>query len=424
MVSKRRVVITGMGVLSPIGQDLAAYWQALCAGQSGVRPLESVDTSLLPFSFAGQVVGFDARKILPKSQLRGLKVMARTVQLGVCAAELALAHARVDSSTLDPERFGVTYGSGMIATELDDIAYAAEASVNCQPGAVSLRSWGEKGIPAIQPLWMLKYLPNMPACHVSIMHNAQGPNNSITESDVASLLALGESYNILRRDGADFFLVGGAESKLNPLSLSRLALFMHGSRRNAEPARACRPFDRQRDGAVVGEGAAVVALEELSHAQRRGATIYAEMVGYGAAFDRRRDGSGLARAIRTALRQADITPDQIGHINAHGLSTPQADIWESRAITEVFGQPTPPVFAPKGHFGNVGAGGSVLELIASLLALHHQQLPATLNYEYPDPQCPVRVAAGSPQPLTSPYMLKIAFTDIGQCGAVVLRRWE
>lgn len=424
MVTKRRVVITGLGVLSPIGLDLDTFWQALSTGQSGVRPLESVDTSLLPFSFAGQVVGFDAKTILPKAQWRGLKVMARTVQLGVCAAELALAHARVDSSTLDPLRFGVTYGSGMIATELDDIAYAAAASVNCQPGSVSLRSWGEKGLPAIQPLWMLKYLPNMPACHVSIMHNAQGPNNSITESDVASLLALGESYNILRRDHADFFLVGGAESKLNPLSLSRLALFLRGSRRNDDPTRACRPFDRDRDGSVVGEGAAVIALEDLTHAQRRGATIYAEMVGFGAAFDRRRDGTGLARAIRTALQQANITPEQIGHINAHGLSTLESDIWESQALREVFGTHTPPVFAPKSHFGNVGAGGSLLELVGSLLALQHQQLPGTLNYQTPDPQCPIRVAVGQPQPLTSPYLLKVSFTDIGQCGAVVLRRWE
>src|SRR5262249_42890294 len=158
---------------------------------------------------------------------------------------------------------------------------------------VDLDKWGDLGLPVIQPLWMLKYLPNMLACHVAIFHNAQGPNNSITESEVASLLALGEAYRILVRDQADFFLVGGAESKLNPLSLVRQCLFGHLSRRNDAPEKACRPFDRDRDGLVLGEGAGVFAVEELEHARRRGARIYAELVGFGAAFDRQRNGDGL-----------------------------------------------------------------------------------------------------------------------------------
>src|SRR5436305_2475854 len=167
------------------------------------------------------------------------------------------------------------------------------------------------------PLWMLKSLPNMLACHVSILHNAQGPNNTITETDVASLLALGEAYRILGRDQSDFFLVGGGESKLNPLSLVRQCLFQPLSRRNDAPEKASRPFDRGRDGMVLGEGAGVLVVEELEHARRRGAEIYAELVGFGAAFDRKLNGEGLARAIRAALADAGIGPEDVDHVNAH-----------------------------------------------------------------------------------------------------------
>ncbi|HEY7309403.1 MAG TPA: beta-ketoacyl-[acyl-carrier-protein] synthase family protein, partial [Gemmataceae bacterium] len=268
--------------------------------------------------------------------------------------------------------------------------------------------------------------PNMLACHVSILHDARGPNNSITESDVASLLALGEAYRILVRDQADFFLVGGAESKLNPLSMVRQCLFEHLSRRNEEPERACRPFDRERDGLVLGEGAGVFVVEELEHARRRGAKIYGEIVGFGAAFDPTLKGDGLARAIRAALNDSGIGPEEVDHVNAHGLATKDSDAWEARNIREVFGDgpAAAPVFAPKSYIGNLGAGGSTTELAASLLALEHGHLPPTLNYERPDPDCPVTVLAGQPRPIARPYVVKVSFTQMGQCAALVVRRWE
>src|SRR5581483_9027940 len=200
------------------------------------------------------------------------------------------------------------------------------------------------------------YLPNMLASHVSILHDAQGPNNTITENDVASLLAMGEAYRILVRDQADFFLVGGAESKINPLSMARQCLFEPLSRQNDQPEKACRPFDRRRNGIVLGEGAAVLVLEELEHARRRGARIYAEVVGFGAAFDRQKTGAGLARAIRAALADAGLGPQDIGYINANGLSSVEADAWEARGLQEVFGdlrEPVP-VFAAKSYLGNLG----------------------------------------------------------------------
>jgi 3-oxoacyl-[acyl-carrier-protein] synthase II len=266
----------------------------------------------------------------------------------------------------------------------------------------------------------------MLACHVSILHNAQGPNNSITESDVASLLALGEAYRLVGRDAADFFLVGGAESKINPLSMVRQCLFEPLSKRNGAPEKACRPFDRRRDGLVVGEGAAVLVLEDLEHARRRGARVYAEVVGFGAAFDRQKSGAGLARAVRAALADAGLGPEDVGCINANGLSSVEADAWEARGLQEVFGnlrEPVP-VFAPKSYLGNLGAGSGTTELAASVVALGHGAVPGTLNYEEPDPACPVHVATGEPRPLKRPHVLKVNFTTMGQCAAVVVKKWE
>jgi 3-oxoacyl-[acyl-carrier-protein] synthase II len=305
---------------------------------------------------------------------------------------------------------------------LEEIGMAAQVSANCQPGLVDLERWGQQGLASMPPLWMLKYLPNMLACHVSILHNAQGPNNTITENDVAGLLALGEAVRILRRDMSDFFLVGAADSKINPLSLVRHTLFEPFTRRNDAPEKACRPFDRRRDGIVPGEGATVFAVEELEHARKRGARIYAEIVGCGAAFDRDRSGKGMARAMKAALDQAGIQPGDIDHINAHGSSAVEPDIWEARALQQVFGRDKTPVLAVKSYIGNLNAGCSLTEMAASVLALDSDLVPATLNYEEPDPACPLMVIAGEPRPLQRPYALKVSYTELGQCAAVVLRK--
>jgi 3-oxoacyl-[acyl-carrier-protein] synthase II len=424
--SSRRAVLTGAGLITPVGQDVGSFWAALREGRSGVRPIRTFDTSGLPVHFAGEIADFDAKNFVDKKDRRSLKVMARTIQLAVAGAQRALDDGKVDKTKLDPTRFGVEFGAGLIASELPELVDAARASANCEPGKVDLEKWGEAGLPAIQPLWMLKYLPNMLACHISILHDAQGPNNSITENDAAGLLAMGEAYRILQRDGADFFLVGGAESKMNPLSLARQCLFEPLSHRNEEPEKACRPFDRRRDGIVLGEGAGVFVLEDLGHAQKRGARVYAEVVGFGAAFDRKMTGDGVARAVRAALADAGIGPEEVDHVNAHGLSTRESDTAEARGLQAVFGgcrEPVP-VLAPKSYLGNLGAGGSTTELAASVLALSEGLLPPTLNYEEPDPDCPVAVAAGSPRPVTRRHVVKVSFTQMGQCAALVLRRWQ
>jgi 3-oxoacyl-[acyl-carrier-protein] synthase II len=432
--SSRRAVVTGLGVISPIGKDPASFWNALRQGQSGIRPIRAFDTSALPVRFAGEIADFDANQFVEKKDRKSLRVMARTIKLAIAAAQRALDDSRVDKESLDPTRFGVEFGSGLIASELEELGEAALVSTNCQPGSVDLLKWGEAGIPNITPLWMLKYLPNMLASHVSILHNAQGPNNTITANDVAGLQALGEAYRIIDRDQADFLLVGGAESKINPLSMVRQCLFEALSCRNEAPERACRPFDRQRDGIVLGEGSAVFVVEELEHARRRGARIYGEVVGFAAGFEPQlpgkgpssRSGSTLARVIRNALAEAGIGPEDIDHVNAHGLSTADSDPWEAHALQEVFGRCSPPVpvFAAKSYFGNLGAGASTIELAASLLGLEHGLVPATLNYEEPDPACPVAVTTGTPRLATRPHVLKISCTLLGQCAALVYRRWN
>jgi len=434
--TSRRTVVTGIGVLSAIGHDNASFWSALQSGRCGIKPIQAFDVTALPVRIAGEVRPFDARNYVEKNQRKSLLIMARTIQLGVAASKLALDDSRIDKTKLDPKRFGVEFGAGLIATELDELADAALLSASVGK-KVDLDKWGSASMEAIPPKWMLKYLPNMPACHVSIFHDAQGPNNTITENDVASLLALGEAHRILARDQADFFIVGGAESRINPLSMVRQCLFDALSRRNDAPEKACRPFDRRRDGFVIGEGGGVLILEELEHARRRGARIYAEVIGFGSAFDATMNPrianpkqpagtSGLTRAIRAALREAGIGPEDIDHVNAHGLSSVASDAWEARGLQAVFGACKSPVplFAAKSYFGNLGAGGSTTELAASLLGLQHGFVPRTLNYDEPDPACPVAVIAREPKPVRTPYVLKLSFTQMGQCAAVIVRKWD
>jgi 3-oxoacyl-[acyl-carrier-protein] synthase II len=422
--SPRRVVLTGIGLVTPLGLDVASFWEALCGGRSGVRRLRSFDTSALPVRFGGEVEGFDARNYIDKKDRKSLKMMVRTIQFAVAAAQLAMSDGRVDRTRLDPTRFGVVFGAGTIPGDQEDLGPAAQASADARTGTVDLHRWSAEGLPCIPPMWMLSHVPNMPACHVSILHNAQGPNNTITQTDAGALLALAEAGRVIGRDGADLMLVGGADTRINPISLVRQCLFSRLSRRNDAPERACRPFDRQRDGIVLGEGAGVFVVEELGHARRRGARIYAEVVGCGAAFGRDVSGGGLARAVRAALSAAGIQPEEVDHINAHGLSTPAADAWEARGLAAVFAgcDPRVPVFAPKSYFGSLGAGSGPVELAASVLALTHGLVPATLNYEEPDPACPVTVAT-APRPVRRPYVLKVSLTEMGQCAAVVIRQW-
>lgn len=422
VASSRRVVFTGIGVLSSVGSELDAFYDALLDGKCGIRPITLVDTSELSVKLAGEIPDFAPKTILDKEARKSLRMMVRTIQLGVCASTLALRHAGFEKGKIDPDRFGVEFGCGMMATELDDLTPAARASLNCKPDSISLGQWGSSGMNEIPPLWMLKYLPNMPACHVSIQNDARGPNNSITASDAAGLLAVGEAFRILGRDLADFMIVGGTESKLNPLSLVRYSMFYPLVKGNVTPEETIRPYDRDRKGTIFGEASGVFALEDLDHARRRGVTIHGEVTGFASGFDHGRKGPVLAAVIRKAMKEAGITPDDVDHVNGHGIGTNEADAWEARAIHEVFGDSVP-VYTGKSAFGHSGAAGGVLELIVSVLALQRGQLPATLHHDHPARDCPISVHTGKPRPVTKDHAVKISFTDMGHCAAVVIRRW-
>ncbi len=419
----RRAVITGIGVLSPIGSDAAAFWSALRAGTSGVRAIRGFDTSDLSCRIAGEILDFEPKALIEKSYRKSLNAMSRMVQLGVVAAQLAVRDSGLMKSLMPPERFGVSFASVMAETDIDDVAGLGAA---CSAGVgrpVDMDAWGRTGVPQMPPMWMLKYLPNMPACHVTIMHDAQGPSNSITTGDLAGVAALGEALRALQRGAADFMLVGGCESKLNPLTLVRLDVFAPLTREYEHPERAVRPFDRDASGTCVGEAAAAFGLEELAHAQKRGATILGEVVGFASGVDRGLTGAGLARVIRNALADAGVQPADIDHVNAHGVGVRELDRFEARGIGEVFGRDVP-VFAPLSRFGNTGAASGILELACSVLALRHGELPGTLNHDDPDAGCPIAVHTGPPQVVTKPYAVKVSTTDMGQCGAVVVKRWD
>lgn len=422
VTSPRRTVLTGFGVLSPIGSTPDAFWDALVAGACGVRTISLLDASALPCRIAGEVPNFSAKAAIDKSYRRSLNAMARTVELGVVGAQLGLQNAGIAKGTVPPNRIGIEFASLMGATDLNDMAGASKLA-SPDGGAVDYGVWGERGLSEITPLWMLKYLPNMPACHTTILYDIQGPSNTQISGDTAGLVALAEAARIIRRGAADVMVVGSSEGRLNPITLSRYNLFVQLSKRNDDPAHAVRPFDATRDGTVTGEGAAVFTLEDLDHARTRGATILGELAGWASGVDRGKKGPGLARVIRTALAAARIQPSDVDHVNAHGTGTTAGDAFEARGIAEVFGQGVP-VFAPLSRFGNLGAASALMELACSVLALGRGVLPGTLNHTEPAADCPVRVHIGEPRPVTKPYVLKVTYTNLGQCAAAVVRRWE
>jgi 3-oxoacyl-[acyl-carrier-protein] synthase II len=424
MASSRRAVITGIGVITPLGLDVSSFWEGLRQGRSGVSCVQSFDTSAMPVHIGAEVRGFDARDYLEKKERKRLGIMVRTFQFAVGAAQLAMEDGLVDRHALNPTRFSVVVGSATIPGDLRDLGPGSAAACDKGRETPSMPIWGEKGIPLIPPLWMLTHIPNMMACHVSILHNAQGPNNTITQSDAAGLLALGEACRYIRRNRADLVLVGGADCNLAVANYLRHALFDQLSRRNEAPEKASRPFDRDRDGCVLGEGGGILVVEELEHAQRRGARIYAEIAGFAAGFDPGRAGPGLARTLRQALCRAGVEFQGIDHVNAQGNGTTAGDAWEARAIAEVFGNgPTArPVFAAKGALGHLGAAANTVELAASLLTQQQGFVPRTLNYENPDPECPVNVTRAN-RPVELPHFLKVGITEMGQCAAVVCKKW-
>jgi 3-oxoacyl-(acyl-carrier-protein) synthase len=414
----REVVITGLGIVSPIGVGREQVWASIGARQSGVRALPQLASAGWVAPYGGEVTGFDPKELIQPR--KSLKVMSREIQLGCAAAELAWQDAGLAEAHIDPDRFGIIGATGLLYCELDELvepfrAWTAQENFNIQ-------QWSKLAMGEMYPLWMLKYLPNMPACHVGIRYDARGPNNTIAQGDVSSLLAVAEGADIIRRDLADIVIVGGAGSRINVTDLMWHA--GAGVSRNGcgEPASVCRPFDLKRSGMVYGEGSAQLVLESRDHAERRGVRPMARVVGAACrsestAESQRPTGDAIARAIKAALANARLESFQIGHVNAHGNSTLDDDAAEAQAIRRVLGDV--PVTAPKSFFGNLGHGSGAVELAVSLLALSNGVIPPTLNFETPDPACPVNVVREA-RPAENRTVMALNHNSTGQAAAVIV----
>lgn len=417
MNSSTDVVITGLGVASPIGTDIEQFWQSLVAGRSGVVTLQQYQDTEPPRPFGGEIVNFEPSKFVKPR--KALKVMSRDIQIAFAAAEQARLQSGIESGKVDPDRYGVAFGADMIDCDLNELV---TPYLKCMvDGRFDFSRWGKEGLAEIFPLWMLKYLPNMPACHIAIAHDARGPNNTLTMAEVSSLAAMAEAVRIIERGQADVMLVGGTSSRLKPHTWLRSGDVQHSQRADS-PATACRPFDADRDGMVHGEGAAAFLLESRVHAEARGAPALARVLACAEACEpcrgRSPQGEAIRRTIRSVLRASGLDPQGIGHVNAHGLGTSEDDQVEAQAIRETLDGV--PVTAPKSFFGNLEAAAGAVETMASVLALRHGLVPPTLNYERPDPRCPVNVVHGEPIPVEYRTALVLNQTRQGHAVAVVL----
>lgn len=437
-MSERRVVVTGMGMVSPLGLTTDEFWAALAAGTSGVVPIESFSAAGLPLHhaaearcFTGGIGDFGELEAEKKKAIRkGLKVMCRESQMAVAAAQRALHDAGEPAAHHAPERFGCVFGSDYMLTLPEDFT-AGIAACRAADGSFDYDRWAGEGMPLLNPLWLLKYLPNMPASHIAIFNDLRGPSNSLTVREAGGHLALGEARVTIERGMADIMVAGATGTRVHPmktvhaLQSEQVALPASG---DDDPTRWSRPFDKTRRGMVLGEGAAVLVLEELSAAQRRGARIYAELVGHGAGAAVERRGIGrrrraLANALGRALASGGIAPARLGHVHAHGVSTVAGDREEAAALVDTLGEAAHrlPTVAAKSHFGNLGAGSGIVECVASIIALGRGELFPLLNHESADDECPLRPARrGDP---AGDCFVSAAVTPQGQAGAVVFRRW-
>jgi 3-oxoacyl-[acyl-carrier-protein] synthase II len=417
----RRVVVTGIGVISPIGIGTKAFWENLTAGVTGVRRISQYDPSGFPSQIGGEVPAYKINDFVPKSYRKATKVMARDIELAVIAADDAFkdsglkSKAYTDAPTIDPARFGCNIGAGLISVDLAELTEALHAARSAaDPSTLDLKRWGQEGMQQLTPIWLLKYLPNMLACHVTIVHGLKGPSNTITCADASSHLAIGEAFRTVQRGDADLAICGGAETKVVPMALMRQVLLKRvTTEHNRTPDQAVRPFDEAATGTAVAEGGGLLILEEYEHATARGAKIYAEVVGFGASQDTYSvttpdpTGHSYAKAIQKAMAEANLPPAAVDLMVPCGLGIPSHDRAELAGLHKVFGGGMERVaMSPiKAQTGNLAAGSGVDAATAALSVFHGVVPPAkntakpvdglTLNVSAESRQQPVNVAVSS-----------------------------
>ena len=410
----RRVVITGYGVISPIGIGADDFWNSLVSGKSGISRVSTFDTSQFSTQIGAEVKNFQPEKYIDKRKIRK---MDRFSQLAFAAAKLAIEDAKLDMKKEDPFRVGVIVGSGIGGLS----TVAAEHKVLL-----------EKGPRRVSPFMIPMLITNIAAGEIAIAHNIQGPNYSLSSACATSNHTVGDALRLIHYGDADVIIAGGSEAAVTPLGLAGFCSARALSTRNDDPEHASRPFDKERDGFVMGEGAGIVILELLEHALSRGVTIRAELIGYGATNDAYHitapspDGQSAARAMSNALADGGVKPEEIDYINAHGTSTPLNDKVETFAIKKVFGDYAYkiPISSNKSMIGHLLGAAGVVELIATILSMEKEMLPPTINYEFPDPECDLDYVPNKARPKKINVALSNSLGFGGHNATLVVRKYK
>ena len=410
----RRVVITGVGLLTPLGIGTEESWEAIKAGKSGIGPITQFDASAFSCRIAGEVKGFDPAQYIEKKEI---KKMGRFIQFAIAAAECALQGSGLTVTPETAEQVGVYIGSGIGGFEVIEREHLTLL---------------EQGPRRISPFFIPATIVNLASGYVSIRSGAKGPNSATATACTTSAHSIGDSFRLIQRGEADAMICGGTEACITPMGVGGFAAMRALSTRNDEPQRASRPWDRDRDGFVVGEGAGIVILEELEFAKRRGARILAEIVGYGMSADAFHvtspppDGEGAYRVMRNSLRDAKIGPQQVDYINAHGTSTDVGDRAETGAIKRAFGDHAykVAVSSTKSMTGHLLGGAGGLEAGITVMAIRDQIAPPTINYENPDPECDLDYVPNQARPMKIAYALSNSFGFGGTNGSLIFKRYE
>lgn len=408
-----RIAITGMGMVSPLGHTVAESWDSLLNGRSGIGPITQFDASGLPVQIAGEVKDFVPKKYMDFKEVRR---MSRGSQLAVAAARMALADAGLPEPVPDAERVGVLIGTGAGGFDVAD------------RNLVALRT---HGFSRVSPFAMTGYIPNMPSHHVSFYLGTLGPISTVAAACATGNQAIGEAMEVIRRGSADIVISGGVEGLIHEAAIAGFAAMRALSTRNDAPAQASRPFDADRDGFVLSEGAGVLVLERLDHAVARGARIYAEMIGYASSSDAYHvaipdpEAAGALRAMRWALEDAGVLPEAIDYVNAHGSATPVNDALETLALKKLFGERAYeiPVSSNKSVLGHAMGATGAIEAIFAVQTIAEKTVPPTWNYETPDPTCDLDYVPNAPRPLAVDIVLSNSFGLGGQNACLVLRRY-
>jgi 3-oxoacyl-[acyl-carrier-protein] synthase II len=409
---KRRVVITGLGVISPLGNDIKTFWESLCAGKSGVCKITQFDASDYDSKIAGEVKDFDPALYISAKEI---KRTDRFTQFAIGAAAIAIGDSGLDLSALDPWRFGIIVGSG-----IGGIHTIERES----------RVLFDKGPSRISPFFIPMLIVNMASGMIAIRFGLKGPNSCSVTACASSNHSIGEAFRIIQHGYADLMLGGGSEAAINPLGIGGFCAAKALSMKNQQPEKASRPFDKERDGFVMGEGAGIVVLEEYEHAKKRGANIYAEIIGYGMSCDAYHmtapdpEGKGAIRSMQESLKDAAIKSEELTYINAHGTSTQLNDIMETHATKAVFGSHSKKIAisSTKSMVGHLlGAAGGV-ELIATVLTMKYSIIPPTINYEHPDPKCDLDYVPNHARKQEVKVALSNSFGFGGHNATIIIRK--